>query len=62
MNGGQLAQALQRQRPGLKCLFMSGYTADVIAPHGVLDEGMHFMQKPFTRQGLAAKVAQALGR
>jgi len=62
MNGRSLAQALLEERPGLKCLFMSGYPADVIAPHGVLDEGMHFMQKPFSSQDLAAKVREALGR
>jgi len=42
-------------------LFMSGYTADVIAHHGVLDKGVQFIQKPFIRQTLAIKVREALG-
>ena len=46
--------------PNLKRLFMSGYTADVIAHHGVLDAGVHFLQKPFSRKDLAAKVREAL--
>ena len=60
MNGRELAQRLQEMRPGLKCLFMSGYTADVIAPNGALDSGVHFIQKPFSVQSLAAKVREAL--
>ena len=44
----------------MKRLFMSGYTADVIAHHGVLDEGVHFIQKPFSSRDLAAKVREAL--
>ena len=39
---------------------MSGYTADVIAHHGVLDGGVHFVQKPFSREEMAAKVREAL--
>ena len=46
----------------MKCLFMSGYTADVIAERGKVDEGMCFMQKPFTIKSLAAKVREALQR
>ena len=46
--------------PDLKCLFMSGYTANVIAHHGVLDEGVNFIQKPFSMKDLAAKVRKAL--
>jgi PAS domain S-box-containing protein len=60
MNGSELAASLQSLRPTLKLLFMSGYTADVIAHHGVLAPGVHFLQKPFTRQELAAKVWEAL--
>ena len=60
MNGRDLARRLLSLRPRLKCLFMSGYTADVIAHHGVLDEGVHFIQKPFSVEDLAAKVRDAL--
>ncbi len=60
MNGRELANRLQATQPRLKCLFVSGYTADVIARHGVLDEGLHFLAKPFTAQDLALKVRQAL--
>jgi CheY-like chemotaxis protein len=61
MNGLDLAKNLLTSHPALKRLFMSGYTADVIAHHGVLDEGVHFIQKPFSRKELAAKVDEALG-
>jgi PAS domain S-box-containing protein len=60
MNGRELADRLIAARPGLACLFMSGYTADVIAPHGILDEGLNFIQKPFTARRLAEKVHQAI--
>ena len=60
MNGRELAKNLLPLYPGLKCLFMSGYTANVIAHHGVLDEGVHFIQKPFSMRDLAAKVREAL--
>jgi len=62
MNGRELAERLVAARPSLKCLFLSGYTADVIAHRGVLEEGVHFLAKPFTLQDLAAKVRQALAR
>ena len=61
MNGRDLAERLQSRYPGMKCLFMSGYTADVIAHQGVLDEGVNFIQKPFSMKDLAAKVREALG-
>lgn len=62
MNGRELAQQLQALRPGLKSLFMSGYTANVIAHQGVLDEGVIFIQKPFSKGDLAAKVREVLDR
>ena len=60
MNGRDLAHKLLSLYPQLKCLFMSGYTADVIAHHGVLDDGVHFIQKPFSVHDLAAKVRDTL--
>ncbi len=60
MNGRELSRKLLFLYPGLKCLFMSGYTADIIAHHGVLEEGVHFLQKPFSLDALAAKVREAL--
>ena len=60
MNGRDLAEQLLSLYPSLKRLFMSGYTADVIAHHGVLDEGVHFLQKPFSMKELADGVRAAL--
>jgi CheY-like chemotaxis protein len=60
MNGKDLANQLKTIIPQLKCLFMSGYTASVIAGRGVLDEGTHFIQKPFSAEGLAVKVREAI--
>ncbi len=60
MNGRQLARQLGKIVPGLKCLFMSGYSANVIAHHGVLDPGVHFVQKPSSINELAAKVKEAI--
>jgi two-component system, cell cycle sensor histidine kinase and response regulator CckA len=60
MNGRDLWQKLSADHPRMKSLFISGYTADVIATRGILDEGVHFLQKPFTKAGLAQKVREAL--
>ncbi len=60
MDGCQLAKRISVAKPGVKVLFMSGYTSDVISRRGVFDEGMHFMSKPFTRDDLARKVRQLL--
>jgi DNA-binding NtrC family response regulator len=60
MNGRDLAKKINETNPGLKCLFTSGYTANVIAHHGVLDEGVQFIQKPFSMKELAYKVHHAL--
>lgn len=61
LNGRDLAEQLKSLYPGLKCLFMSGYTADAIARHGVLEEGVNFIQKSFSKKDLAVKVRAALG-
>ncbi|MEE4243138.1 MAG: PAS domain S-box protein, partial [Desulfopila sp.] len=60
MNGRDLAEYLTTQYPSLKKLFMSGYTADVIAHHGVLEEGVQFLEKPFSAKDFAVKVRQVL--
>jgi CheY-like chemotaxis protein len=60
MNGRQLAQRLSAVRPELKSLYMSGYTADVIAHRGVLEEGVSFISKPFSLTTLAQKVREVL--
>ena len=60
MNGRDLSMRLKELHPDLKVLFMSGYTADVIAHRGVLDEGINFIQKPFSNKDLAVKVREAL--
>lgn len=61
MNGRDLAEKLQTDYPQLKVLFMSGYTADVIAHRGLLDAGVHFIQKPFAARDLALKIREAMG-
>lgn len=60
MNGREMAKKLLSRFPDLKCLFMSGYTANVIAHHGILDEGVQFINKPFSKQNLAIKVREVL--
>lgn len=60
MSGRELAGRLASQRPDTKVLYMSGYTDDVIVHHGVLDEGMAFIQKPFAADVLARKVREVL--
>jgi two-component system, cell cycle sensor histidine kinase and response regulator CckA len=60
MNGREMAEKLTAIRPNLKCLYMSGYTADVIAHRGILDEGIGFIQKPFLRDDFAGRVRQVL--
>ena len=60
-NGKELYDLLRRARPELKALFMSGYPGEVIGRHGILEEGVHFLQKPFTSAALSRQVRQALG-
>jgi two-component system, cell cycle sensor histidine kinase and response regulator CckA len=60
MNGRVLADRLRSDDPSLKVLFMSGYTADVIARHGVLHDGVNYLEKPFSAERLAAGVRAAL--
>ncbi|MGB7909212.1 MAG: ATP-binding protein, partial [Syntrophobacteraceae bacterium] len=60
MNGRELAEKLSAIRPNLKCLYMSGYTADVVAHRGILDAGVNFIQKPFRSDDIAARVREVL--
>ena len=60
MNGRDLAGRLTSSYPNLKHLFISGYTANVIAHHGVLEESVHFLQKPFSMKDLAGRVRETL--
>ena len=60
MNGRDLADKVQSIFPDIGILFMSGYTAEIIAQRGVIDDSMNFLQKPFSKKALALKVRQAL--
>ncbi|HWR96806.1 MAG TPA: response regulator [Candidatus Methanoperedens sp.] len=60
MNGRELCERVAAIKPGIKVLFMSGYTADIIAHRGVIDEGVEFIQKPFSVASLAEKVRAVL--
>jgi len=60
MNGRDLAERLSKQIPGMKHLFMSGYTADVIAHQGITEKRGNFIQKPFSLDALAAEVRKLL--
>jgi two-component system, cell cycle sensor histidine kinase and response regulator CckA len=60
INGKALYDKLKALNPNLKVLYISGYTADIIDRHGVLDAGVKFIQKPFSIQGFTAKVREAL--
>jgi two-component system cell cycle sensor histidine kinase/response regulator CckA len=61
MSGRQLAEMLASQRPNLKVLYMSGYTDEIIAHHGVIDSDKELLQKPFSRDLLAEKIRRVLG-
>ena len=60
MNGLELADRLKSIQPTLKCLYMSGYSADAITCQAYLEEGMNFLQKPFTLIDLSEKLRKAL--
>ncbi len=60
MSGLGLFKTLKSSYPDIKCLYISGYSANVISHHGVLDEGVHFIQKPFIIGDLAAKLRETL--
>jgi FixJ family two-component response regulator len=60
MNGRDLAERITTFYPGVSLLFMSGYTADVIANQGMLDDGVAFIQKPFSMADMTEKVREVL--
>jgi PAS domain S-box-containing protein len=60
MNGRELARRMLASRPGIKVIYISGYTEDAIIHHGVLDPGMHFVQKPFRPSDLVRKIREVL--
>jgi FixJ family two-component response regulator len=60
MNGRDLADRVALLKPGVRQIFVSGYPSDLIAQRGVLEVGVHFLQKPYSFNALAAKVQEAL--
>ena len=60
MNGWTLANKVHNDLPGLPVVFMSGHTADIIGEHAIVEEEVHFISKPFTRESLARKVREVL--
>lgn len=60
MNGRDLSRNILSSSPNLKCLFISGYTANVIAHHGILEQGINFLQKPFSTKDLGVKVREIM--
>lgn len=60
MSGRDLWLKLEPLRPKMKCVFMSGYTANIIAQRSILDKGVSFLQKPFSKADLADKLREVL--
>ncbi|MCS7214577.1 MAG: PAS domain S-box protein [Thermodesulfovibrio sp.] len=62
MSGPKLLSKFKSYRPDVKILYMSGYTDDVIATHGILEKGINFIQKPFSIEALSSKIREALDK
>jgi CheY-like chemotaxis protein len=60
MNGRELAEEINRRRPGTRVLFTSGYTENAIVHHGRLDPGVALLNKPYRKKDLAEKIRQVL--
>ena len=60
MNGKELAEKVAALRPEIRIIFMSGYTADITSHQGIIETGVHFLQKPITFEALSAKVREVL--
>ncbi|MGD9947895.1 MAG: response regulator [Desulfobulbus sp.] len=60
MNGKELSLQLLSKCQNMKVLYVSGYTANVIAHHGIIDEGINFLQKPFSKKELSRKIREFL--
>jgi CheY-like chemotaxis protein len=62
LSGAELRDRIHAMKPGLKVLFISGYASDIIAHHGILDEGVNFIRKPFSMKDLVKAVQNILRR
>ena len=62
LNGKELYSIVRKKNPNMKVIYMSGYTENIVSHHGVLDEGLKFIQKPFAVYNLTAKVREALSQ
>ena len=60
MNGGELARRLRRLRRGIRVVFMSGYSTEAVATHGILAPGASFLQKPFSVEELVGRLRDVL--